>query len=294
MPTNHDNPARCLWDVGALLGEGPVWDPRDGCVWFVDIERPSIHRYRLADGDRRSWTPPHRVTALWPRARGGFVAHGERGFLIADPEADRYELFHETEPHLPGNRSNDGKIDPRGRFWSGTMDDAKRADSGSLYRLDPDRGVRRIDEGYRITNGPAFSPDGRTMYHTDTLRRTVYAFDVAEDGSASNKRTFLAFGDETTGNPDGMNVDADGCLWIAFWNGWCVRRYAPDGRPVAERAIPAAQVTSLVFAGERLDRMFVTSAAVDLEKSGEHALAGGLFEVEAPGAAGVPLPMFEG
>lgn len=294
MPTGQDGPARCIWDVGALLGEGPVWDPRDGALWFVDIEKPAIHRYRLADGDRRSWTPPFRVTALWPRTGGGFVAHSERGFLFADPEAGRYDLFHETEPHLPVNRSNDGKIDPAGRFWSGTMDDEKRQDTGSLYCLHPDRRVVCVDEGYRITNGPAFSPDGRTMYHTDTFRRTVYAFDVSDDGTASNRRVFLAFGGETRGNPDGMNVDAEGCLWIAFWDGWCVRRYAPDGALMVERAIPAAQVTSLVFAGERLDRMFVTSAAVDLDKAGEHALAGALFEVEAPGVTGVPLPMFEG
>jgi sugar lactone lactonase YvrE len=285
---------RCVWDVGTLLGEGPVWDARDGAVWFVDIERPAIHRYRLADGDRASWTPPYRVTALWPRAAGGFIAHSERGFLVADPAEGRYELFHETEPQLPGNRSNDGKIDPAGRFWSGTMDDAKQAASGALYRLDPDRQVRRIDDGYRITNGPAFSPDGRTMYHTDTVRRTVYAFDLAPDGSVSNKRVFLAFGDETTGNPDGMNVDAEGGLWIAFWGGWAVRRYSPGGELLEERRVPAAQVTSVVFAGDGLDRMFVTSAAVDLDKRGEHRQAGGLFEVAAPGVAGLALPLFEG
>lgn len=289
-----DDRVRCVWDVGAQLGEGPVWDARDGCLWFVDIETPAIHRYRIADGERASWTPPYRVTALWPRAAGGFVAHSERGFLIADPAAGAYELFHPTEPRLPGNRSNDGKIDLAGRFWSGTMDDSKQAASGALYRLDRDRRVTRIDDGYRITNGPAFSPDGRLMYHTDTLERTVYAFDLAADGRASNKRVFLKFGDETVGNPDGMNVDSEGGLWIAFWGGWAVRRYAPDARLIEERRIPAAQVTSLVFAGDRLDRMFVTSAAVDLDKAGEHAFAGGLFEVADPGVTGLALPIYEG
>jgi len=290
----NDERARCVWNVGALLGEGPVWDARDGAVWFVDIETPAIHRYRLAGEARGSWTPPLRVTALWPRAAGGFIAHSERGFLIADPVAGRYELFHETEPQLPGNRSNDGKIDPAGRFWSGTMDDSKLAASGALYRLDPDRRVHRIDDGYRITNGPAFSPDGRIMYHTDTIARTVYAFDVAADGSVSNKRIFLKFGDETVGNPDGMNIDSEGGLWIAFWGGWAVRRYAPDARLLEERHIPAAQVTSVVFAGERLERMFVTSAAVGLERTGEHALAGGLFEVVDSGVTGIAMPVYEG
>ena len=294
MPGFEDQSVRCIWDVGAVLGEGPVWDARDGAVWFVDIETPAIHRYRLADGDMRSWTPPYRVTALWPRAAGGFVAHSERGFLFADPAAGRYDLFHDTEPELPGNRSNDGKIDFAGRFWSGTMDDAKVAASGALYRLDADQRVARIDDGYRITNGPAFSPDGRTLYHTDTLARAVYAFDLADDGSASNKRSFLAFGDETIGNPDGMNIDAEGALWIAFWGGGCLRRYAPDGRWLGERRVPALQVTSLVFAGTGLDRLFVTSAGIDLDRRGEHRQAGGLFEVEAPGVTGVPLPLYDG
>ena len=290
----EDDSVRCVWDVGALLGEGPVWDARDGAVWFVDIETPAIHRYALADASRQSFASPWRITAIWPRAAGGFVAHSERGFAIIDPVAGRYDLFHATEPDLPRNRSNDGKIDPAGRFWSGTMDDAKIEATGALYRLDRDRRVTRIDDGYRITNGPAFSPDGRTMYHTDTLRRTVYAFDIADDGSASNKRDFLKFGEETTGNPDGMNVDGEGCLWIAFWGGWCVRRYAPDATRLGERRVPAAQVTSLTFAGDALDRMFVTSAAVDLDGSGEHALAGGLFEIVDPGVTGIAMPLYEG
>lgn len=290
----EDDNVRCVWDVGALLGEGPVWDARDGAVWFVDIERPAIHRYGLADASRQSFTPPWRISAIWPRAAGGFVAHGERGFAIIDPAAGRYDLFHETEPDLPRNRANDGKIDPSGRFWSGTMDDAKLDATGALYRLDRDRRVTRIDAGYRITNGPAFSPDGRTMYHTDTLRRTVYAFDLAADGSASNKRDFLRFADETAGNPDGMNIDSEGCLWIAFWGGWCVRRYAPDAALIGERRVPAAQVTSLTFAAAALDRMFVTSAAVDLDRRGDHALAGGLFEIVDPGASGIPMPLYEG
>lgn len=286
--------ARCVWDVGARLGEGPVWDARDGSVWFVDIETPAIHRYRLADEQKQSWTPPWRVTAIWPRRAGGFVAHSERGFAVIDPVADRYDLFHDTEPGLPRNRSNDGKIDSAGRFWSGTMDDIKQQDSGSLYRLDADRSVTRIDGGYRITNGPAFSLDGRTMYHTDTFRRTIYAFDVAADGAATGKRDFLRFGEETVGNPDGMTVDAEGCLWVAFWDGWCVRRYSPDAKLLGERRVPAAQVTSVVFAGDELERMFVTSAADGLEKAGDHALAGGLFEIEAPGVRGVPVPLYEG
>ncbi len=285
---------RCVWEIGAKLGEGPVWDARDGCVWFVDIEAPAIHRYAVADGAHASFAPPWRVSAIWPRAAGGFVAHGEAGFATIDPAADRYDLFHVTEPDRPGNRSNDGKIDPAGRFWSGTMDDAKQAASGALYRLDCDRRVTRVDDGYAISNGPAFSLDGRIMYHTDTRERTVYAFDLAADGGVSGKRDFLRFGDETPGNPDGMTVDRDDCLWIAFWGGGGVRRYAPDGTLLGERRVPALQVTSLAFAGDALDRLFVTSAADGLDRRGPHALAGGLFELIDPGATGIAMPLYAG
>ena len=289
--------ARCVWEAGAVLGEGPVWDARTGALWWVDIKGPAIHRLMLGDdphacGDRRSWTPPFRVSALAPRSRSGLIAATERGFAHVDPEAASYELLHDPESDRPGNRSNDGKVDGRGRFWAGTMDDAEEAASGALYRLDPDLRTTRVDDGYKVTNGPAFGPDGRVMYHTDSATQTVYAFDLADDGAASGRRVHLQFG-EGDGYPDGMTVDADGCLWIAFWDGWCIRRFAPDGTRLAERRVPVPRPTSVAFAGPKLDRMFVTSASIGLSRA-EHPLAGGLFEIPAPDATGVAVPLFEG
>lgn len=285
----------CVWPAACELGEGPVWVPRDGALWFVDIEGRRIHRYRLADGGRDSFQAPWRVGSIAPRAGGGFIAGTEHGFAAVDPDAGRWDLIADPEAHLPGNRFNDGKVDAAGRFWAGTMDDAKRAATGSLYRLDADLRWTVIDDGYGITNGPAFSPDGRLMYHSDTRARTTYVFDVHPDGCVRDRRVFAAW-PAGFGHPDGMTVDAEGCLWIAFWGGSCVRRVSPAGEVIGSTDVPAPHVTSCTFAGEGLDRLFVTTArqAMSADALEADPLSGGLFEVDAGGAYGCPPTSFAG
>ncbi|HZG45679.1 MAG TPA: SMP-30/gluconolactonase/LRE family protein, partial [Allosphingosinicella sp.] len=218
---------------------------------------------------------------------------GYDGFLDIAPDLTA-TVIADPEPDLPANRFNDGKVDRAGRFWAGTMDRHERDASGSLYRLDPDRSWTRIDSGYRVTNGPAFSRDGRTMYHTDSARQTVYAFDLAEDGSPSNRRVHLHFG-EGDGYPDGMTVDAEDCLWIAFWDGWCVRRFSPAGQRLAELRVPAQRPTSCAFGGPDLDQLFITTASRDLtaEERARQPCAGGLF-MTSPGVTGLAEPLFAG
>ncbi len=174
------------------------------------------------------------------------------------------------------------------------MDRRESSDSGSLYRLDPTLAWSRIDTGYRVTNGPAFSRDGRTLYHTDSARQAVYAFDLAADGSATGRRAHLQFG-PGDGYPDGMTVDAEDCLWIAFWDGWCVRRFTPTGETLAEIAVPVQRPTSCTFGGAGLDRLFVTSASRDLSAAERSAQpqAGGLFLIH-PGVCGLPDVPFAG
>lgn len=287
--------AICLWDAKAILGEGPVWDPRDGCLWWVDIKAPAIHRCDPASGGKTSFTPPLQVTALAPRAAGGFVAATSNGFAFVDPVASRYEPFAELEPDRPNNRSNDGKMDGAGNFWAGTMDNREQDASGALYRLGTDRSWQRIDDGYRVTNGPAFSPDGRIMYHTDSALRTIYRFDVARDGGLSGRRPLATFRNEH-GYPDGMTVDAEGCLWVAFWDGWAVRQLSADGAILTEHAIPVERPTSVAFGGALLDRLFVTSATVGLnaEALSVQPGAGGLFELVGHGTKGCVTPIFSG
>lgn len=296
MDTAMDGPGwRCLWAAGCTLGEGPIWDARTGLVRFVDIERSQIHRFDPATGVHASWTAPCRVGAIGVRAGGGFVAGTQDGFATLDPDAGTFAVIDHPEAGTPNNRFNDGKVDPHGVFWAGTMDDCKRDRSGVLYALRPDRTWAAIDLGYRITNGPAFSPDGTVLYHTDTVDRTTFAFDLAAGGIVGDRRVFRTWHD-VRGNPDGMTTDADGHLWVAFWGGACLRRVAPDGTIVAEYPLPAAHVTSAAFGGANLDRLFVTSARADLDAAalGEQPLAGALFEIAAPGVRGLPGGVWPG
>ena len=285
---------RCLWPVSCELGEGPVWDAARAVLWFVDIERPAVHRLDPATGARFSWTPPCRIGSIGLRRAGGLIAATERGFAVIDPGRDEFQVIGHPEASLPTNRFNDGKIDARGHFWAGSMDDRKKARTGALYRLDESRAWTMVDAEYGITNGPAFSPDGDTLYHTDTVDRITYAFDLAVDGSVSNKRVFVAWADGL-GNPDGMTVDAAGYLWVAFWGGWCVRRISPGGEIVSEHPLPVGNVTSCAFGGSELDRLFVTTArqALDADAIEAQPLAGGLFEI-MPGVRGMTGGVFAG
>ena len=285
--------ARCVADVGAVLGEGPVWDPRDQALYWLDIKGLKIFRRDQA-GAIQHWTTPFRICSLAPRAGGGFIAGTERGFAEVDPVAGKYEPFDHPESDRPGNRFNDGKLDREGRFWAGTMDDAEQAATGALYRLDADRSSRRFDDGYRVTNGPAFSGSGQRMYHNDSGLRLTYVFDVDDRGLPSNRLVFARYTQEQ-GHPDGMTVDAEDCLWIAFWGGWCVRRFSPAGECIATIELPVQQPTSCAFGGPSLDQFYVTSASIGLTPAerDRQPFAGGLFMLDTH-CAGVPDIPFQG
>ena len=272
------------------LGEGALWSPRHHAVFWVDILEHALHRHSLRDGSVDRWVLPEKIGWVVERAREpGFIAGFQSGFaeLTLDPVTIRHIV--DPEPDQPDNRMNDACVDAAGRLWAGTMDVEIQRASGSLYRLDPDMNVVRMDSGYLVTNGPVFSRSQQHVYHNDTGRGLVYRFDLAPDGSLTNKTTFLTFGSDA-GVPDGMTIDSEGCLWIAHWGGGRVSRYDPDGQLDRSIALPATQITNCVFAGEQLDRMFVTSAAVD---RGDEEYAGSLFEID-PGVRGLPPNYFGG
>lgn len=283
----------CLADVKAVLGEGPVWVAREQALYWLDIKGRSI--FRLGSDDRiAEWKPPFRISSLAPREQGGFVAGSENGFAFVDPEAGRYELHANPEPERPTNRFNDGKLDRFGHFWAGTMDDEEVLATGALYRLDQHRNWRRMDDGYRVTNGPAFSPGGRLMYHNDSARQVTFVYDIDEEGMARNRRLLREY-EEGEGYPDGMTVDAEGCLWIAFWDGWCVRRYSPGGELLDTIELPVQRPTSCAFGGPDLGRLFITSArgGLDGQALERQPQAGGLFAV-MPGVGGLPDALYPG
>ncbi len=283
----------CVADVKAVLGEGPVWVAQERALYWVDVKGRKIFR-RGEDGQVSSWDTPLRVGSLAPRAGGGFVAGTAEGFALVDLEAGRFDPIGNPETDRPANRFNDGKVDRQGRFWAGTMDDREREASGTLYRLDPDLDWTAIDGGYRVTNGPAFSPDGRILYHNDSALQVTYAFDLDEAGNATNRREFVRVG-QGDGYPDGMTVDIEGCLWVAFWDGWCVRRYSPSGALRQTVEVPVQRPTSCAFGGAGLATLFISSARIGIEGTelARQPLAGGLFAVDV-GVHGIAELPFAG
>lgn len=276
-------------DVRDQLGEGACWSPRDGAFYWVDILAPALNRLTLDDGRITRWPMPEPLGWVVRRSAGGLIGGFQSG--VAEIRLDPLGItpIVDPEPHLPGNRMNDGKADAQGRIWFGTMDMAEVADTGALYRLDTDRRWTLLDDGYRVTNGPAFSRDGQWLYHSDTARRTIYRFALGQDGSVADRHPFIRFAD-ADGYPDGMTVDAADGLWVAHWGGGRISRFAPDGTLDRSIALPAQQITNMAFAGEDLDRLFVTSAAKGLPDS---EYDGGMFEVET-GAIGLPTYEYAG
>lgn len=282
----------CIADVRAILGEGPCWVEREQSLYWTDINRPCLFRWNIASGVTRM-PVTEKICSIVPRTSGGYFGAGYDGLLVFDSDFNITPIAN-PEARLPGNRFNDGKVDRAGRFWAGTMDHKEAADSGNLYRVDFDLSWSAIDTGYRVTNGPAFSVDGRTMYHTDSAVQRVYRFALSADGRATERKVFLQFKHED-GYPDGMTIDADDCLWIAFWDGWCIRRFSPEGGLLAEFPVPVARPTSVAFGGAEMDRIFISSASRDLSEIelASQPNAGGLFSFR-PDVRGIAELPFAG
>ncbi len=272
------------------LGEGPIWVPERARLFWVDIAAPALNWLDLAGGGTGTRPFPEPLGWIIPRAgRRDFIVGLKSGFATYDLEIDRIGPIGNPEPDHPDNRLNDAKVDFAGRIWAGSMHQAETAVSGSLHRLDPDLTWQRMDGDYGVANGPTFSLDGRIIYHSDSAARTVYAFDLAADGTLTGKRAFLRF-PEDWGWPDGMTTDEEGCLWIAHWGGGRLSRVDPDGRLIRAIPLPAPNITSCAFAGDGLDRLFVTSASRGAESVPE---AGALFELDV-GVRGLPPRAFGG
>lgn len=286
--------AELLVDADATLGEGPVWDDREGCLWWVDILGESVHRTDMSGRDE-SVPIGQMPGALGLRTAGGLVVAAREGFGLLDAATRRFEIVAPVEADDPTARMNDGKVDPAGRFWAGTTDIDHRPERGTLYRLDPDRRVTTMLREVTISNGLDWSLDGRTMYFIDTPTRRVdaFSFDVAR-GTIADRRPAVAIR-EGAGSPDGMTLDAEGYLWVALWDGWAVERYAPDGRLDRRIEVPAAQTSSCTFGGPDLDLLFITTAQKGFPPGGraDQPLAGGVF-VCRPGPRGRPAFRFGG
>ena len=286
---------KCVWEEPAILGEGPLWVAREDAVYWVDVVGKKVHRHGFADGSRKTWNFETEVTSLAARRQGGFVGTTRHGFAFFDFESNEVKpkLIAALETDIPGNRFNDGKADAHGRFWAGTVDEANWKDeTGSLYRLNADLSVQKMDAPYICSNGPAFSVDNKTFYHTETMKGVVHAFDFSPTGEIGNKRPFISLKDGE-GGPDGMTVDGEDCIWVCHFGGARITRYSRKGELLQTILMPVPNVTSCTFAGPDLDTLFVTTARYGMsdEEVAKCPLAGSLFSFK-PGVKGLPTPEF--
>ena len=278
-------------EIRCVVGEGPVWLFAQQQLFWVDILAPSLYRLCLKSGGIQRWAVREHIGWVIPRRSAtGLIAGLRSGFAEITLEPFGVKMFATIPEHTLDDslRLNDAKADGTGRIFAGSMHmDGKTG--GSLYRLDPDRRFHQVDGGYGIPNGPTFNLDSTVMYHAETAGRRVYQYDVQDSGQLVNRRLFVEF-PEPWGVPDGMTTDADGGVWIAHWGGSRVSRFDPDGRLERTIALPTSQITSCAFGGQRLDRMFVTSASLNQP---DDPLAGAVFEVD-PGCLGLPPSDFAG
>jgi L-arabinonolactonase len=287
--------AVCVVDCKNQLAEGPLWDPIERSLFWVDIPAGLVQRFDPASGARAAWTLPEGVGALALREKGGLVVALASGFALFDPASGALRRLASPEAGLPDNRMNDGKCDRRGRFWAGTMNAGADMFAGSLYRLDADLSFRSMAGGIGISNGPAWSPDDLVFYFADSRRRLIYAYDFdLATGAIANRRVFADCSHEPF-EPDGATIDEEGCLWSAQWNGWRIVRYTPDGGVDRIVEMPVQRPTSCMFGGPNLGTLYVTSARIGLtdEELAAQPQAGGVFALDV-GVRGLPAFRFAG
>ncbi|EAR51120.1 Senescence marker protein-30 (SMP-30) [Oceanicola granulosus HTCC2516] len=286
-----------LADVKPVLGEGPLWDVETERLYFIDSLGKRVFRCTADGGEMRAWQVPSEIGAMCLRAGGGAIVALRDGFHALDLDTGDTHHIVDPEPDRPGNRLNDGKVDAAGRFLCGSMDTGEAEPTGSLWRLDPDLSVHQLERDIICSNGPCWSPDGRTFYFTDSFTGTISAYDYdAATGDIANRRSFAALPDERGGAPDGATVDAEGCLWSACVFDGRIFRFTPDGAVDRVIEMPVRKVTSVAFGGARLDTLFVTSMAEPpLPKyPGDGPLRGATFRIDGLGVTGRPEPRFAG
>jgi sugar lactone lactonase YvrE len=279
------------------LGEGAVWDEAEQALYYVDILGQEIRRYDPATGAERRWPTDEPVGCIALREAGGAVAGLQSGLYAFDLDTGAATLIASPEADRPGNRFNDAAVDPRGRWWAGTVGmPAPVEGAAAFYRLDPDLSCTRMIDGITTTNGLAFSPDGRTMYFSDSFPaiRTIWACDYdADTGTPSRRRVFFDTR-AVAGRPDGAAVDADGCYWMAGVGGWQLVRLTPAGAVDRIVEVPVERPSRPCFGGPDLATLFVTTIAVDTTPGTEQPLAGRVLAIEGLGVQGFALPRFAG
>ena len=292
--------AELIVDARNAVGECPVWVPEENALYWVDIPAGGLQRWSAETGHVHAWRAPQMLACIARHRDGGWVAGMESGFFHLHPHNDGSldsNLLAPVEHARTDMRLNDGRCDRQGRFWAGSMvlNMGANAADGTLYRYSAgQRGPLEAQlSGFIVPNGLGFSPDGRTMYLSDShpLVQQIWAFDYDTDsGTPSNRRLFVDM-NQFAGRPDGAAVDAEGCYWICANDAGLIHRFTPDGRLDRSLAVPVKKPSMCAFGGSRLDTLFVTSIRPG-DDHDEQSLAGGVFALN-PGVKGLPEPLFK-
>lgn len=295
-----------------LLGESPIWDEREERFYWIDSTGGALFCAAPDGSSQRVWKFEEMVGSFALREAGGGIITTEKGINLIDLESGELELIGEPEPETEG-RFNDGKVDREGRFLTGSMDyrlinpatnwlwDTAKSPC-NLYRVDADHSITAIEGDLAVTNGPAFSPDGRTFYLSNSWANQIYAYDYGTDGELSERRVFASYREDKTATgaaePDGSTVDEEGYLWSVAVYGGEIRRYAPDGSLDRRIKTPVIKPTSLIFGGSEMDVLYITSMAnapdLPWELPVDGPLAGAVFSLHGLGVRGIPETRFAG
>jgi sugar lactone lactonase YvrE len=282
---------RQLIEVPLGVGECPTWDERRGLLLFEDILAPALYAYDPATGGLTRWQMPAPIGSFGLCPDGRVLVALKTGLYFFDPETERFEFFVHPEPDRPGNRLNDGKVGPDGRFWVGSMDDSgvpNLQPVAALHRIEPDGTCTKMLDGLTVSNGLAWSPDGRTLYHSDSRQRFLAAYDYdLATGDIANRRVLRTFENED-GRPDGAAMDAGGFYWSAGVSAGCLNRIAPDGTIERKLILPVPAPTMPCFGGPGLGTLYLTSLTTD--RTGAK-VAGTLVSLDV-GVAGAPVGRF--
>ena len=278
-----------------LLGEGPVWDNQRNSIFWLDILNGQIHTFSTVTNEFTSLDVGQMIGCIAVVTNGNFIAGFKDGIGFIDQHTGKIDLITEPERHLPGNRFNDGKCDPAGRFWAGTMALSEESNAGNLYMVNHYQSIEKKRTGVTISNGLAWSLNGDTMFYIDTPTYKVMAFDFdLKSASITNERIVIEI-PEKDGAPDGMTIDSEGMLWIAHWDGWQISRWNPQsGKKISQISLPVAKVTSCTFGGNHFRDLYITTAKVGLSQQElkEQPLAGSLFVIRDCGYQGMPANEF--
>lgn len=282
-------------DAKAELGEGAIWHPSENKLYWIDIEGKELHIFNPKDKTDIVLRVGERVGTVVPVSKGGALVALQTGIHFINTKTGELNFLANPLPHQ-NIRFNDGKCDPAGRFWVGSMHLDQTTGAASMYRLDADGSIHEMFDDVSISNGITWSADAKKMYYVDSPLNRIDAFDYnIETGAIKNRRVIVTIADEL-GGPDGMTIDEEGKLWVALWGGNGVGRFDPaSGKLLQKIDVPAPHITSCAFGGEHLDTLYITSAREGLteQQLEQYPLSGGLFSI-IPGVNGVPAEFYKG